>query len=71
MFVSCMQMVSSQCLHAVLDSTRCMKHTHNHTQSQREIYCVISVAEGLRQIKERKKGIGERSFTKKKSPLQT
>lgn len=58
MFVSCMQMLSSQCLHIVLDSTRCVQphaYTCAHTQSQTEIYCVISVAEGSRQIKEKKK----------------
>lgn len=50
-------MLSSQCLHSVPDSTRCVQpHTHTHTNSQTEIYCVISAAEGLRQIKTRKKG---------------
>lgn len=57
MLVSCMQMLSSQCLHSVPVSTRCVQpHTHKHTKSQTEIYCVISAAEGSRQIKKRKKG---------------
>ena len=66
MFVSCMQMLSSRCFHSVLDSA---KHTHGqpHKATQTEIYCVISAAEGLRQIKERKK----RLFSKKERTLRT
>lgn len=60
MFVSCMQMLSSQSLHSVPDST---------TRAHEQKYIVISVAEGLNQMKEKKESC--RLFNKIQHTLQT